>query len=141
VGTLEQEKKGKRKREAPEVAPLERFEEGELQAAKLLIEEEAQAMRAALGHPLLDPVEDAPVRRSVWSHVRLQAAKSNLPLSPTLVDVALLADPTYHLLHPGFVSVLKDEALLCTWWERSNLVRQKASPACLVLRPKLSRRC
>ena len=57
-----QEKKGKRKREAPEVAPLERFEEDELRDAKLLLEEEAQAMRAALGHPLLDPLDDAPVR-------------------------------------------------------------------------------
>jgi len=45
------------------VAPLERFEEDELRAARLLLEEEAQAMRAALGHPLLDPVDDAPVRR------------------------------------------------------------------------------
>ncbi len=44
------------------MAPLERFEEDELPAARLLLEEEAQAMRAALGHPLLDPVDDAPVR-------------------------------------------------------------------------------
>ena len=70
-----QEKKGKRKREAPEVAPLERFEEDELRAARLLLEEEAQGMRAALGHPLLDPVNDAPVRRVL--------PVSNPPLYPT----------------------------------------------------------
>ena len=71
---LEQEKKGKRKREAPEVAPLERFEEGELEDAKLMIEEEAQAMRAALGHPLLDPVDDAPVRCPARTSMWLKAA-------------------------------------------------------------------
>ena len=65
------------------MAPLQRFEEDELRAARLLLEEEAQAMRAALGHPLLDPVDDAPVRC-------VARQQTLLPMAPASVALMLL---------------------------------------------------
>ena len=63
------DKKGKRKAPAAAVEPLERFSEGELMAAQLMLEEEALFVRQSQKHKALDPVEVATVSSYSTRHI------------------------------------------------------------------------